>query len=248
MAKVNYYLKDPQSDKGTLIYLMFRYKGKTLKYSTGESINPKFWNPNSQRAKETSKFPEYPDLNHYLNKLAERVLNIFRTYKANGIYPESNQLRQDLKDSFSDNISTGNFMEVFNEFVDSKRGIFSKRTISNYNDMMKSLKGFERMNKLNLSFDKLDLKFYDKYISHLITQNKMVDNTVTKHIKILKTFLNWASEHGYNSNMDFKKVKVHYPEVDTIALTHKELMNIYNLDLSKEKSMEKVRDAFCFGY
>src|ERR1035438_1253957 len=137
MAKINYYLKDPQSDKQTLIYLMFRYKGKTLKYSTGESINPKYWNSNSQRAKETSKFPEYPDLNHFLNKLGERTLNIFRNYKSEGIMPEPNQLRQDLKDSYKENNSNGNFSVVFDEFIEAKKSVFSKGTIKNYQIIMR---------------------------------------------------------------------------------------------------------------
>ena len=247
MAKINYYLKDPQADKQTLIYLMFRYKGKTLKYSTGESIHPKFWNSNLQRAKETAKFPEYPDLNHFLNKLGERTLNIFRNYKSDGIMPEPHQLRQDLKDSFKENNSVGNFSEVFEEFIEAKKSIFSKGTIGNYREIIKKLIEYATRQKMKLSFDKMELKFFEKYISHLINHEKMVDNTVTRHVKTIKAFLNWAFEHDYNSCNDFKKVKANYSEADTIALTYKELMEILNLDLSKERSLEKVRDAFCFG-
>jgi site-specific recombinase XerD len=226
---------------------MFRYKGKTLKYSTGESINPKYWNSNSQRAKETSKFPEYPDLNHFLNKLGERTLNIFRNYKSEGIMPEPNQLRQDLKDSYKENNSNGNFSVVFDEFIEAKKSVFSKGTIKNYQIIMRKLNEYAGIHKMKLSFDKLDLKFFEKYINHLFNIDKMVDNSVTRHVKTLKSFLNWASEHGYNSCTEFKKVKANYSEADTIALTYKELMDVLNLDLTKDTSMEKVRDVFCFG-
>jgi integrase len=247
MAKIKYYLKDPQSDQDTLIYLMFRYKRKTLKYSTGESINPKFWNPKSQRAKETSKFAEYPELNHFLDKLGERTTNIFRSYKADGIIPDPRKLREALKDSYNENVSASNFEELFEEFVESKKIIYAKTTIVKYREMMDSLKAYVKKSRMVLSFDNIDLQFYEKFTNYLISDLKLVNNTITKQIKTLKTFLNWAADHGYNLNHDFKKFKVSYSEADTIALTYKELMAILELDLKENKSMERVRDTFCFG-
>ncbi len=53
----------------TLVYLIFRYNERKLVYSTGQKIDPKFWNDQKQRAKETKQFPEFPEYNAYLNKL-----------------------------------------------------------------------------------------------------------------------------------------------------------------------------------
>lgn len=46
-------LKEPKSNRPTLIYLRayFKNEGKYLKYSTGETIHPKHWN-------NENKFPE----------------------------------------------------------------------------------------------------------------------------------------------------------------------------------------------
>jgi hypothetical protein len=53
MPQATFVLKEPNSKELTLVYLLYRYSGSKLKYFTGWKINPKFWNPESQRATET---------------------------------------------------------------------------------------------------------------------------------------------------------------------------------------------------
>ena len=59
--------------------------------------------------------------------------------------------------------------------------------------------------------------------------------------------LNWATDRKYNTNFDYTKFKVISATADIVYLTEKELMKIYMLDLSNNKRLEQVRDAFCFG-
>ena len=63
MPNAKFVLKEPSAKEETLIYLFYNYANQRLKYSTGEKINPKFWNSTKQRVKETSQFPEYPEFN-----------------------------------------------------------------------------------------------------------------------------------------------------------------------------------------
>ena len=51
-----------------------------MKYYITESINPRFWNSSSQRAKETGKFKEYPEFNNRLDSLSSDIKSIYRTY------------------------------------------------------------------------------------------------------------------------------------------------------------------------
>jgi hypothetical protein len=53
MAAARFILKQPKSKEPTLIYLLYRYNGIRFKYSTGWKILPKFWNAETQRARET---------------------------------------------------------------------------------------------------------------------------------------------------------------------------------------------------
>jgi len=61
MPSTIFVLKEPQSYEPTLIYLIFRFNNVKLKYSFNQKINPKFWNPEKQRVKETRQFTEYSE-------------------------------------------------------------------------------------------------------------------------------------------------------------------------------------------
>jgi len=82
MAKVRFYLHNKKEPE-TLIFarLHFKYfeidgngekKFKTLKFSTGETINPEYWNPKNQRAREIKEFPQHPEFNQRLNDIGTK--------------------------------------------------------------------------------------------------------------------------------------------------------------------------------
>ena len=73
--------------------------------------------------------------------------------------------------------------------------------------------------------------------------------TMGKHISVLKTFLRDATEDGANTNLKFqsKAFKVVETESESIALTEKEFLDLYELDLSENVRLERVRDLFLVG-
>lgn len=48
--------KEPKSKEATLIFMLFSYDNKKLKYSTGIKILHKYWNSGEQRAREVKDF------------------------------------------------------------------------------------------------------------------------------------------------------------------------------------------------
>ncbi len=74
-------------------------------------------------------------------------------------------------------------------------------------------------------------------------------NTVAKHIKRLKTFLNSALELGYNKNAQFKSSKFSAPteSVNNIFLTEPELAALAKLNLTAKPYLDRVRDMFLIG-
>ena len=75
------------------------------------------------------------------------------------------------------------------------------------------------------------------------------NSTIRKKLDFLNWFMNWATEHGYNTNMAYKTF---HPTLKTtqkkvIYLTQSELENINNLVIPPEYShLEAVRDVFLF--
>jgi integrase len=73
-------------------------------------------------------------------------------------------------------------------------------------------------------------------------------NTIGKHIGTIKLFMNEAIERGRTSHRGHLDKRFIKPSetVDSIYLTDAELMLMYELDLSDNPRLERVRDSFVF--
>ena len=75
------------------------------------------------------------------------------------------------------------------------------RTIQKYNTLQSHLIEFQRTKHFTISFDKIDTKFYELFTTFCINDLNLVNNSITKYIKTLKTFLHWSTDRGYNTNL-----------------------------------------------
>lgn len=251
MAKVKFILKEPNSKDETLIYLIYNYQYNRFKYSTREKINPKFWNPKSQRAKESKNFPEYPEFNSRLDSFENGLNNAYRRLLNDGIQPNNIRIKKSLENELSDSILKNPNITFFNfieEYIKESQNTKRPSTITVYKTVFKYLKSYASKNKI-VDFDTIDLEFYNKYITYLNKEYNLSSNTIGKHIKTIKSFLNEATERGLNDNLEFKKkkFKVFKEDSDTVYLSIKELIKIEDLDLSQNEKLNKVRDLFLIG-
>jgi site-specific recombinase XerD len=251
MAKVNFFLKEPNIKGETLVYLFLSYNNKRLKYSTGEKINPDYWNFENQRAKETKKFPEYPEFNARLKSLESKANTAYRKILNDGLEPTNELLKKELDKTirFAESQKADLFTFI-DKYIEESKTLKAKGTIKAYNTTLKHLKEYCEANKKVLQFEDINLEFYNSYVSYL-TQENYSQNTIGKHIKILKTFLNEATERGINQTLEFKKRKFKRltEDTDKIYLSVEELERLFSLDLSKDKQLESIRDLFiiaCF--
>lgn len=252
MGKANFKLKEPNSKKETLIYLNFYYNYKRFKYSTGEKIHPKFWNETAHRAKETKQFREYPEFNARLDKFENGIKTAFRKLLNDGIQPNNTILKEALEGELSDNIYQGKKLTLLNfieNYIEESKAHKKEGTVKVYTTAYRYLKKYSSYLNKEIDFHSIDLEFYNQYISFLSLEHKLAANTVGKHIKTLKTFMNEATDRGYNTNLEFKKrkFKTVREESDSIYLTLEELEKFEKLDLSASPRLEKVRDLFLIG-
>ena len=128
-----------------------------------------------------------------------------------------------------------------------------------------------------LTFSMIDHNFIDAYISYLRNQEPrgrqksrpkgfqegLLTNTVGKYVECVKTFCKWSQERGYNHNNTYKEFsnfskadkKRKKQDHDIVTLSLSEFRQFYTFDFSKaedlkpekQKTLERVRDLFCFG-
>lgn len=251
MAEAKFVLKEPKASYKTLIYLFYNFNYQRLKYSTGEKIIPKNWNPTKQRAKETKTFPEFFELNNRLNYIENAVSNVYRKILNDSRTPTPTLLKEEL-----DGILRGkkepeklNFLDFIESYIEQSKASKSKILVNAYNSVHNRLIEFSATKHYTVDFDTIDLEFYQKFSNFLLYEKNFLNNTVGKYIKNIKLFLNEATERGINTNFAFrsKKFKVHQEETDSIYLSEDELTSLYHLDLNENNTLSKVRDLFLIG-
>ncbi len=271
MAKAKFFLKDPKSNKSTLVYLIFQFnyfelingkkKFKVLKMSSGETIHPDFWDPSEHRARATKKFSEYREFNQRLTNLARVVEDEYRKILNDELKPDPDMLRSNVyrrlgknEPAKVKNMDLFRFIDIIIE--DTKQGKrltdtggkFSNFTIKGYTTTLNHLKSFQEDYNRKIDFETIDLDFYDDFLAFFHKDNKAT-NSIGKHIKNLKVFMKAAYEKGFHSNLDFqnKQFKTIEEQTDSIYLNENELLKIYKLDLRANKTLNKVRDLFLIG-
>jgi integrase len=140
---------------------------------------------------------------------------------------------------------TGKFIATAHTRKDKATGRpLTYNNIQQYRATEKHLKAFAKnIRKNDFDFSEIDSKFYDGYVSYL--QNLgFTQNSVGKHVRVLKLMLNEATAQNINTNSNYDTFHVFTEETDTIYLNENELKQLKDADLSKIPHLDRVRDWF----
>ncbi|MEI6764883.1 MAG: site-specific integrase [Bacteroidota bacterium] len=261
MAKYNFNLRDWSSTKETPINLVIRWNNKRLVFPTNERINPKFWNLKTQSVKEKAQIPEFPEFNTRLDRIKSRAKDLFRRFQNDNDQrqPSFDELREILYTGFSDKNTPQkiNLFQFFDQFINESKNkvnektgkMFSSATIQTYQNAKTVLQAYQTAKRIKINFNSIDLDFYIDFTEYLTKEKRYSTNTIGKHIKILKTVLNEATERGINESIAFKskRFRVITEKTESVYLSERELQELYNLDLSDDTKLERVRDLFIVG-
>ncbi len=260
----NYNLKHCNSKFETPINLVIRWNNQKLVYSTQEKIYADYFEADKtkklwQRAKYS--YPGYSELNARLDFIESEAKTAFRRFlNDNKRSPTPTELRAILDVKIRNGVdrfkpTLFQFIKTYIEEAEKNKinadtgKKIAKGTIQVYNRTFEMLKEFEGHWGKRIDFDSIDLDFYEDWIRYLSIHLNLASNTVGKYTKFLKLFMREATERGINTNLKFKssKFKVLSEIVYKIYLTEQELYELYNLDLSKSRRLEHVRDLFIVG-
>lgn len=263
MAKFTLYLREPNAEKESQIQLIVWHLNKQLKLSTGKSIHPKFWNVAEQQARQVRDFPQSKNFNqrlNYIKEVAKKCLDeLERELKRP---PTAKELRESIKSILKPEAvhveqptTKPKFMELFARFIhESEIGErlsetgnrLSPLSIKKYRTTETRLNEFGQ--KYFLDFDTIDQNFYNKFLQFL-NGHSYKPNTIGKYIQVLKTFMKYATENGYNTNTYFQKRTFKAVSITgfSIYLTEEEIAELWSLDLSTDKRLEPIRDLFIVG-
>jgi integrase len=252
--KYTFKLKEPNSDKETLILFTcsFKEENKKFVYSTGESILPKHWDKESKFpfVSGTKKGKTAETIKQQLNRFSDLLIETDSLYKRIDEVLTSMTLKKVFDEEFKKTVTGKNvFFDAFDEFMaEKKKGqAWAKATIKRYDNIKNILKNFEETKKYKLTYSRINKTFHNEFTSYCMGDLKHINNTYARNLTLFKSFMYWSFEKKYTFNNDFvgfKKV----PKVITnqIALTIDDLNKLMQHKF-KTESLERVRDVFVFA-
>jgi len=252
-----FFLKQPKSEKETLVYLIYYVSEdmKNFKFSTSEKILPSDWDKESRMPISKRGRTDLAATRKRLNKYSEFLDALLSDAKINDQIIRVDFLKNAFNEKFKNKTVKVNFSvpEIVQLFIDSKdaSGGQSKSWKQKYTNLKKKLDYYEKSKNVKIKFDNIDSDFLDDWSGYLRTINEKPfkphnDNTLNRNINFLFTFLYWSQ--GKYHNIDFSKLKnpVKKYQADDVYLTDEEIKRIENVKLPR-LSLERSRDLFLIG-
>lgn len=218
-------------------------------------------------------------INNTLRNERDQMEMVFKFFEVNGINPTASQVsekydeylkgitpikpEQEAKPS-----RTHNFWTVFDAFV-SECGEKNAWSDATY-EKMAALKEDLLTYKKGLKFSDLNESGLTGWVHYLRDEKKLKtprkkkgereeydqedvtglkNSTIRKKLDYLAWFLNWATDHGYNTNMSYKTFRptLKATQKKVIYLSKAELEQVRNLSIPPAYShLDAVRDVFLF--
>ncbi len=246
---LNYSVK--QEEKAIYAHIYLR-KGSNKAYivNTGMRIAEKYWDKDSQKAhtKGRNKYFAGDEINLYLEKFKQEIVLLELGMKnvSSSVTPEEIEAALDTK--FKKPSKEKNLFEYINEYVDLTKSNKSKGSYYKFYNLRNMLQEFQDLTGYEITFQSINLYFYDKYLKYLTEVKNHSNNTAHRDVKFLKTFMNWAYERGITHNDIYKKFQPpKKQEKDVLFLTRDELNNFLNFEGFTSDALARVRDVFCFA-
>jgi integrase len=238
----------------TYIHLVFRYQAGRLKRATGEQINPKFWDTETQRAVLDKRHPtQHVQTNAVLDSLAAVVIQIYRDFNLGAISIPDFQKEIDYRMQYKarptpnapDVLSLFAFIQTFIE----EKKVQPRGTWKILQTVFWLLKAYaEERAGGQLSYDNFDFPFFSDFKAWLFAAPRRHSaNYAAKVVSVVRQFLREAQRRGYHSKTDYQGFTVKRVKTTKIALSFEELEALYRLDLSGNSRLERVRDLFLIG-
>lgn len=238
MEKVIYNLvfnrKKQLNSEGKALVQVEAYLNKQKKYfSTKVYIKPCQWDP---KRKAVKNHPNVESLNQYLANFIAELEQVELEVARSGKEFSLNDLREKPE---SGQISFSAFMK--NEITQSN---LKPSTLKNHFSTLQVLSSY----KPDVSFNDLSYNFLCD-LEHYMLEHKYHRNTIAKHMKHLKRYINLAINkdlfdlHRY----PFRKYKIKYMESKRSHLTPEELGQLEKLNLKGRRTLQRTLDMFLFS-
>lgn len=245
MIRVKYNLIS-KNKKVSPVQMSITWDGNRIQKNIGHSVETQYWNFNKHRLK-----PNHPNaltFNSYLHDLESSIITLYNEKQSFNKSVSKNIIKKEVTAIINNGVNeenkNQNLIDVFDKFIDSYRPNGkkpAKKTLDSYINTRNKIIRYKKDNKLNLSFDDIDVEFIENFIDYLRNEKSNNDNTIGTNITKIKTFMNWSYDKKYHNNTEYKKFKTLKSEaLFSIALNQDEVKKLHLLKV-EDNELEFAR-------
>jgi len=248
IPNVCFVLREPNENEETVIHMIVRDDSKSKVINTGLKCFPPEWDNGRRRIKNLRSIDNQLEKNQRLDYLEKQFTGTYHDLinekKQFNLTDLVIKFKNELNGSEKEPIDLISFIYEFIEFNKKSK---KEGTVKTYISTLNRLHEYQKERNILLNWDSITLPFYYDFI-HFLEEKNLAKNTIGKHIKTLKIFLNDGYHQGLHNNLEFRhpKFKKLKEKVKKIYLNETELQRINNLVLGHPK-LDLIRDLFLIG-
>ena len=261
MKKTNFSTRAYVMKNGqVMIRVRWNSKKNEVGFSIGYTIDPLKWDSDKQLVKSNTthkiggKIVYAREINNAIRSFLVCIEEVFAKYDLHSKIPTTTDLKKLVNEKLGrtkeveviQEDENKTLKDIFSDFLRLRpqEGNWSQNAQYKYEQMWHQLTGYDPKIELDtLNKDKM-VQLMNWYI-----KNNYCNRTIVKQFKMLKSFLRWASRHGYSLQsgvLEFKPNLKVIPRTVTF-LKYKELMHFMEYEFPEDKEyLSKARDMFCF--
>jgi len=233
----------------TPIYLRITVNGKRAGLSINRRVNKKLWNPKKQRSSGKSEADRA--LNHYLDQVQARILEIYQTLK----YREERISAEIIKSIYlGEHKEHKTLEELFRYHTSKTKNTLATGTIRNFKVSTGYVRRFisEKLNRDNVFLSELDFEFISNLEAYLHNYwpkghpKAMSQNTVMKHMQRFKKIVTLGYHLEWMERNPFNRWKPSFTRTNREFLSQEELRVLEEYDFLLDR-LDRVRDLFIFS-
>ena len=239
-----------------LIYLRYTYNRKYVLFRTDVYVLLRYWNSKAGRVRKSFN---YDKLNIILENAEKELHTLILDLRIKNIEPTLLKVRDEyykVKNHFQQDISgpkkisETKFLTDFQEFIydrEHKKEV-EPDTIKTYKTTLNKLTEFKKKKNYFLHYDTINEDFYFDFVNYLRYDEQLLDNSLDKHIKNVKLFMNYSFVKKKHNNQYYRTFKRTKNKTQFVALNRDELIKLaYKYKPEPGSLKDRVRDTFIFG-
>lgn len=240
MIKITYTLvynrkKRLRADRKALVQVEAYLQGKRKYFSTNIYLNPEQWD---NRRKLIRKHSNADELKKRIQEFIYHIENLELK-----IWQREKRISLDLlKDAVCNRLEENLFVDFF--MRETMQAGIKPSTRHNHLSTLKKLKEFNE----NIKFEDINYRFLLDF-ENFLYRSGCQTNTIAKHMRHLKRYINLAIKQGYGSfepNL-FMKYRIKLKDVSHSFLLPEELVCFESINLHpKLMKLQQILDAFLF--